>query len=63
MDADDGSDVTRLPDDDADDREPDWVQIRHLLVVMVMTIRRNIIILIRSIMMTMQKRNTGFFRM
>ncbi len=24
MDADDGSDVTRLTEDDADDREPDW---------------------------------------
>jgi hypothetical protein len=58
MNADDGSDVTRLTDNDADDRDLIGVLIHQLLVMMM--IRTNMIVR-KSIMMTMQKINTSFF--
>jgi hypothetical protein len=60
---DDGSDLTWLKDDDADDRQPDWGtnhQLQVMITVMMMMLRTNMIVR-KSIMMTMQKRNTSFF--
>ncbi len=58
LDADDGSDVTRLTEDDADDREPDWGT--NTSTPDDDNNRTNMIVR-KSIMMTMQKRNTSFF--
>ena len=58
---DEGSDVTRLTEDDADDREPDWGTYTSTPGDDDRDDDKNKHDDKKSIMMTMQKRNTSFF--